>query len=211
MKTLYSLVLSSEIVDEIDKIAYERGVNRSKLVNQILAEYVRVMTPEMQVNNMFSEIEGLLSSYFDSFTNLGRAVEMKRALDVKYKPKITYELQLSDVRGVKIGELKMQWRTQHEGVINCITHFVNMWAEAERNVLPKELMKYIEHNLEDGRFTRNFVVLGKIDDSSICEGISGYVKNFDRLLNASLSGKMKSLREIEEEYLKYIDNGGYVI
>lgn len=37
-KNVYSLVLSEDVVHEIDKLAYQRGTNRSNMVNQILAE-----------------------------------------------------------------------------------------------------------------------------------------------------------------------------
>ena len=37
-KTVYSLVLSEDVVREIDKLATRRGTNRSNMVNQILAE-----------------------------------------------------------------------------------------------------------------------------------------------------------------------------
>lgn len=210
MKSLYSLILSEEVVEEIDKLALKRGVNRSRMVNDILAEYVSVITPEKQVKNMFGEIENLLADYFDGFSSSGRTAEMKRALDVKYKPKITYELQLDNIRGVKIGSLKMQWRTQHIGVINCINRFVTMWAEIENRLLPENIKKYIEYSLEEGKFTRNFAVLGDTDDVKICEGISGYVKNFDRIFSDYLKGKTVE-EDIEKQYAEYILSGGYVL
>lgn len=37
-KTLYSLMLSEEVMREIDALAHKMGTNRSNLVNMILAE-----------------------------------------------------------------------------------------------------------------------------------------------------------------------------
>ena len=45
-KNLYSLTLSDEVVREVDALAHRMGTNRSNLINQILAEYVRYTTPE---------------------------------------------------------------------------------------------------------------------------------------------------------------------
>ena len=45
MKNVYSIVLSSDIVEKIDLLAYENGTNRSNMINQILAEYVPYTTP----------------------------------------------------------------------------------------------------------------------------------------------------------------------
>ena len=48
-KSVYSLVLSDEIVQEIDRMAYEAGASRSAMINQILADYVRYTTPEKRM------------------------------------------------------------------------------------------------------------------------------------------------------------------
>ena len=44
-KETYSLILSEQVISEIDKAAKDRGTSRSGLINQILAEYVRYVTP----------------------------------------------------------------------------------------------------------------------------------------------------------------------
>ena len=45
-KSLYSIILSDEVVNEIDRLAYKANTNRSNMINQILAEYVSYTTPE---------------------------------------------------------------------------------------------------------------------------------------------------------------------
>ena len=60
-KTLYSLMLSDEVVREIDLIAHGRGTNRSSLINQILAEYVSIMTPEKRIEDIFRAVESLMA------------------------------------------------------------------------------------------------------------------------------------------------------
>ena len=37
-KSLYSLILSDEVVSRVDRLASRQGLNRSQLVNRILAE-----------------------------------------------------------------------------------------------------------------------------------------------------------------------------
>ena len=39
-KTLYSLMLDDDVVREVDALAHRRGVSRSGLINEILADYV---------------------------------------------------------------------------------------------------------------------------------------------------------------------------
>lgn len=55
-KNVYSLVLSEDVVHEIDKLAYQRGTNRSNMVNQILAEYASLITPEKRMSHLLAEV-----------------------------------------------------------------------------------------------------------------------------------------------------------
>ena len=59
-KSLYSLILSDDVVREIDRLAYKSGTNRSSMINRILAEYVSYTTPEMRFNQIFSALESML-------------------------------------------------------------------------------------------------------------------------------------------------------
>ena len=49
------------LVREVDALAHRMGTNRSSLVNQILAEYVSVPTPERRWNDIFEAIEELMT------------------------------------------------------------------------------------------------------------------------------------------------------
>ena len=60
-KSVYSLVLMDDVVEAIDRLAYERNTNRSNLINQILAESVNFVTPEMRMRDIFTQLENILS------------------------------------------------------------------------------------------------------------------------------------------------------
>ena len=76
-KSLYSLMLMDDVIRRIDMMALQQNTNRSNLVNQILAEYVSMMTPEMRINNIFRSIEevinqcgmGIVLFCFNSYVN----------------------------------------------------------------------------------------------------------------------------------------------
>ena len=51
-KSLYSLMLMDEVVNEVDRLAFRRGTNRSSLINQLLAEYLSLATPENRIGNI---------------------------------------------------------------------------------------------------------------------------------------------------------------
>ena len=56
-KTLYSLMLSENVIAAVDALAVQYGTNRSNLVNQILADYVSYTTPEKRIDQIFSAME----------------------------------------------------------------------------------------------------------------------------------------------------------
>ena len=45
-KSMYSLMLSEQVVEAIDRLALEQNTNRSRLINEILADYLSFVTPE---------------------------------------------------------------------------------------------------------------------------------------------------------------------
>ena len=65
-KSLYPLMLSDRVVQAIDALAAQSGTNRSNMVNQILADYVSYTTPEKRMEQVFDEMEHLLTGR-DSF------------------------------------------------------------------------------------------------------------------------------------------------
>ena len=52
-KTLYSLMLSDEVVREADRLAHQKGTNRSNLINQILVNMLLVVPSLTKINYMF--------------------------------------------------------------------------------------------------------------------------------------------------------------
>ena len=61
-KSVYSIVLSDDVVAEIDRLAYREGTSRSNMINQILAQYVSYTTPEKRLSDIFSKAVELVES-----------------------------------------------------------------------------------------------------------------------------------------------------
>ena len=55
-------MLSDEVVREADRLAHQKGTNRSNLINQILAEYFGMVTPQRRINDVFQAIEEAVAS-----------------------------------------------------------------------------------------------------------------------------------------------------
>ena len=96
-KSLYSLMLMDDVVKEVDKLALRAGTSRSNLVNQILAEYVSVSTPEKQIDSIFRSMEELLSRTTELVPMVvpnQLSMSVKSSLQYKYRPTVRYVVQL---------------------------------------------------------------------------------------------------------------------
>ena len=96
-KNLYSLMLSDDVVREVDALAHQLGTNRSALVNRILAEYVSVPTPERRINDIFEAMEALISpsrELVPFFAPNSQSMSLKSSLAYKYRPTVKYEVDL---------------------------------------------------------------------------------------------------------------------
>ena len=125
-KTLYSLMLSEDVVREVDALAHTLGTSRSNLINQILAEYVDYTTPEQRINDIFSAMERLISSSRELvpfFAPNSQSMSLKSSLEYKYRPTVKYEVELSRGGGESMGELTVAFRTQSAGLISAMTEF----------------------------------------------------------------------------------------
>ena len=66
-RSVYSLVLMDDVIKAVDEQAYRLGTSRSNLINQILAERLSCVTPEMRMREIF----GGLAQPFGGFIFLG--------------------------------------------------------------------------------------------------------------------------------------------
>ena len=63
-KSVYSLVLMDDVVNVIDDMAYQMNTSRSNLINQILAEHVSYITPEMRMKDIFDCVRTMMDNHF---------------------------------------------------------------------------------------------------------------------------------------------------
>lgn len=197
-KTLYSLMLSEDVMREIDAMAHRMGTNRSNLVNMILAEKVELRTPEQQINDIFSEMERLLSSSRELvpfFTPHTQRVAVRSSLEYKYHPTLRYDVELAPgfTPGESIGTLTASFRTQSQALLELLGRFFRCLCRIEQRTLPLD----ISYSLENGRFTRSLSYPAKrrdaggertLDAEEISRAITDYVSLVDRMLKACVGG-----------------------
>ena len=196
-KNLYSLTLSDDVVREVDALAHRMGTNRSALVNQILAEYVSVPTPERRWNDIFEAIEELMTptrELVPFFAPGSSTMSLKSSLSYKYRPTVKYEVDLSS-------SLNIVFRTQSAALISAMTSFFRLWVQIEDKCLAPLLGSSISCALYDGRFVRPLAMpRGKaLTADDVAGAISAYVQLFDRLLKGYLDGSL-SASDVEMAY-----------
>lgn len=181
-KSVYSLVLTDDVVAEIDRIAYENGTSRSNTVNQILAEYVSYDTPEKRIREVFSEVENLLtgSSRFQVMMQPSDSMfSLRSALAYKYNPTVRYSVELNRKLQPAIGELRVSVRSQSSALRLYMLQFFKLWSRIEQN-----LVGHVECAMADDRYIRRLAVAEdrKLDNEALGQAIAEYIRLFDTAL-----------------------------
>ena len=203
-KTLYSLMLNEEVVNEIDRLAHKYGTNRSNLINQILAEHVNLVTPERRINDVFRAIEQLMSpsrEIVPFFAPNTMTMSLKSSLEYKYRPTVKYEVELYRGNDKALGELSVIFRTQSAALINSMTDFFRIWKSIEdAHLRPLLGDNAPEYALYDGKFVRSITIPQKdCSSQELASVISEYIKLFDNMMKGWLSSRYDA-REIEACY-----------
>ena len=216
-KTMYSLMIAEEVVREIDRLAAEKGTNRSNLINQILAEYVSLTTPEKHVSNIFDFIENMIGK-MDGFLLHAQPNDMtmsiKSSLQYHYRPTIRYEVEMYRMPDSTIGQLKIIFRTQSPELLVGLTRFFKLWIRLEdiyiKQYFPKDAIRY---GMENGKFLRTFALPNDLEysEEQIANAISNYIATFDEMLKSFLAEKYSSTQEMEQRYLAYLNSGVLLI
>ncbi len=192
-KMLYSLILSEEVVREIDEEARALGTNRSRLINQILAEHVSLKTPAEHINDIFSAMEELLRPCREltaNFMPFTPSLSLKSSIDYRYRPTVRYELKLTE--GEEDGAMTVIFRTQASELLESMGEFFRLFARSECEAVGPVQCERLDYALYDGRFVRNIprdFYRGKSPEQA-AEVLSNYVRLFDRLMKKYLVGSL---------------------
>ena len=216
-KNMYSLMLAEDVIREIDKLATENNTNRSNLVNQILAEYVSLTTPEKHVRNIFDIIESMMENrgnfmLYSQPNDL--TMSIKSSLKYHYRPTIRYEVEMYRTPKETIGQLKILFRTQSPELLVELTQFFKIWMQLETVYIKHFFTKdAISYTLDNGKFFRTFAVPNDSDytEEQTGNAIAHYIATFDEMLKAYLSDEYPTAEALEKRYLQYLNSGVQII
>lgn len=213
-RNVYSLVLIDDIVEAVDRMAYERNTSRSSLINQILAEYLSCPTPEMRMKDIFESVEQTMKDiqcFQVQFQPSDSMISIRSALKYRYKPTIRYVLELYRQCEPTVGELRVSMRTQSQPLIEILTDFFEFWSEIENRYIGSLFPGgQISCRIEPGRYIRQFLPPeeeGQRTNEALAAAISDYIRRFDFILKQYFSGlddPEETELELEQEYIKSI-------
>ena len=202
-KSIYSLVLMDDVVQAVDREAYRLGTSRSNLINQILAEHLCCVTPEMRMKQIFASISDLLEGSFQiRQQNSDSLLTICTALQYKYKPTVNYKVELLRSPDTYIGQLKVQIRTQSSAVLKLFESFFSFWTELEADILSQKI-ETSPFSLSDGKFTR-ILYNTNIPDELLGEAIHAYIALLDKTIKLYFSDNIGFKNEIPMIYNAYL-------
>ena len=210
-KTMYSLMLSKNIIDEIDRLACIKNTNRSNLINHIIAEHLSLYTPEMHIKEVFELITAYMrdmNRFVIQELSSDSMLFIKSSLDFKYKPTVKYTLELYKSMDVCMGSLKIQFRTQSEILTGYLDTFFGFWIDLEKKHIHSKFNKgIISYKVDQNRFERELMMPeGKCENEVVSEAISYYIGMYDHILKLYIRNPEMTLVELEALYLDQLNN-----
>lgn len=213
-KSVYSLVLTDGVVDEIDKLAYSMGISRSALIDRILAERIGLTTSEMRISNILDGINKILEEAGSGFIVKAdnQSMLIRSSLKYKYNPTIRYGLQITRADDFTEVELKVSFRTQSEELKKKMEDFLRLWAVLENKYIAKHFPYGIQYVIDDGKFTRNLVLPEKYRNKTnedIGRAIGEYIRMFDDVLKCyfSYADSVEAAAQMAERYRDHLREG----
>ncbi len=219
-RSVYSLILTDEIVEEIDKLAYRENTNRSNMINSILAQYVSISTPQDRMKEIFNVLGNLIEKndvYKIEPTNAKGSFVIKSAMRYKYNPIIKYCVELYKDTSLHYGCIKAFIRTQNLTLINAMNSFFEIFEAVEREYIDFNSVRNVNfHNISNGKLVRQFIInsASKLDDKAVGEGISSYIDNLDNSIKTyfkCIENNIHPYPYIKEIYKDFIKRQNIII
>ena len=185
-KSIYSLVLSDDVVEAVDALANKSGISRSAMVNRILAERVAYTTPEMRLEEILESLaRSMNGAFLLSEKPSGGTLSARTSLKYRYKPTVKYSVEIFTENGHRAGEMRVSFRTQSSQLIEDLTGFFKCWAALEQRCIADKLSADILYTISEGHFTRTLnMPSSNISDERLGTAVADYMAMFDGAMKA---------------------------
>ncbi len=208
---MYSIILSEDVVNAVDRLAAQSGLNRSAFIDGVLAEYCNLTTPAMMVSDIFDRLDELFrkTPFFVSRTPNSGTMTLMGELRYRYRPMVKYDVVLG-YGHPPAGRLRVSLRSQNAALLRDLRGFFVLVNQTEQVLLSGGRGQF---EYEGGKFVRP-IVLPPQDEYTAEETaafINGYIVNIDLMLADYLEGKYGTARDFAADYAKRFGNVPFVI
>lgn len=195
-KSVYSLMLFDEIVEQIDQLAEKENSNRSQLINDILAQYLGLTTPEQKIQKILENLDENLKDELDvNQITKNTSIHFNKNIEFKYKPRIKYIYEFIGTGDKKFAVLKISSRSKSKVLDELFNEFFKKLSELEQKnsyhlgIKPEDEKKF--------KFVREFRIESSItrDIDEITNFLSNYLKMLNEAMNIFFSEENKNCDE----------------
>lgn len=207
-RSMYSLILSDDIVAAVDALAAQKGTSRSNYINQVLAKHVQCITPEQQMQRVFANLTHQMDEAFRIQEQGSNALlSILGSVQYKYRPTIRYRVELlRNMQQEKVGRLKISCRTQNQTLLDAMAQFFRFWVKLEQKYDANSACAQGLYQIESGCMTMALLRSGAATDEQLGEIVGNYIRMFHAVLQSYFAGIQQDIsgtvlsRALEQQY-----------
>lgn len=207
-RSMYSLILSDDIVAAVDALAAQKGTSRSNYINQVLAKHVQCVTPEQQMQRVFANLTHQMDEAFRIQEQGSNALlSILGSVQYKYRPTIRYRVELlRNMQQEEVGRLKISCRTQNQTLLDAMAQFFQFWVKLEQKYDANSACAQGLYQIESGCMTMALLRSGAATDEQLGEIVGNYIRMFHAVLQSYFAGIQQDVsgtvlsRALEQRY-----------
>ena len=207
-RSMYSLILSDDIVAAVDALAAQKGTSRSNYINQVLAKHVQCITPEQQMQRVFANLTHQMDEAFRIQEQGSNALlSILGSVQYKYRPTIRYRVELlRNMQQEEVGRLKISCRTQNKTLLDAMSQFLQFWVKLEQKYDANSACAQGLYQIESGCMTMALLRSGAATDEQLGEIVGNYIRMFHAVLQSYFAGIQQDVsgtvlsRALEQRY-----------
>ncbi|WP_303022147.1 hypothetical protein [uncultured Ruminococcus sp.] len=207
-RSMYSLILSDDIVAAVDALAAQKGTSRSNYINQVLAKHVQCITPEQQMQRVFANLTHQMDEAFRIQEQGSNALlSILGSVQYKYRPTIRYRVELlRNMQQEEVGRLKISCRTQNQTLLDAMAQFFRFWVKLEQKYDANSACAQGLYQIESGCMTMALLRSGAATDEQLGEIVGNYIRMFHAVLQSYFAGIQQDIsgtvlsRALEQRY-----------
>lgn len=207
-RSMYSLILSDDIVAAVDALAAQKGTSRSNYINQVLAKHVQCITPEQQMQRVFANLTHQMDEAFRIQEQGSNALlSILGSVQYKYRPTIRYRVELlRNMQQEEVGRLKISCRTQNQTLLDAMAQFFRFWVKLEQKYDADSACAQGLYQIESGCMTMALLRSGAATDEQLGEIVGNYIRMFHAVLQSYFAGIQQNVsgtvlaRTLEQQY-----------